>query len=151
MTGDKRRSDLEQRMVVFALSVIQIVESLPDSRAGNHMAGQLLRWATAPAVSYGEAQNAESRMDFIDKMRSALQALRATRVWLQLVDGCRLIGDTKPIVSAMGENEQLIPIFASSINTATRNLSEGRGPSNPKPDGEKRGARRSFEQPRYGG
>jgi four helix bundle protein len=60
--------DLEERLIDFAVRIIRMVESLPNSRVGNHFAGQLLRCGTSPAPNYGEAQGAESRADFIHKM-----------------------------------------------------------------------------------
>ena len=63
-------TDLEDRLVDFAVRTINVVEALPTSQAGNHIAGQLIRSGTAPAPNYGEAQSAESRMDFIHKMKN---------------------------------------------------------------------------------
>jgi four helix bundle protein len=64
--------ELEERLIDFAVSVIGVAESLPNTRAGNHVAGQLIRLGTAPAPNYGEARSAESRRDFIHKMKIAL-------------------------------------------------------------------------------
>ena len=60
--------DLEDRLVDFAVMALEIAESLPNSRAGLHIAGQLTRSGTSPALNYGEAQSAESRKDFIHKI-----------------------------------------------------------------------------------
>jgi four helix bundle protein len=77
--------DLEDRLIDFAVAMIDTVEALPSTRAGNHIAGQLLRSGTSPAPNYGEAQSAESRKDFIHKMKIALKELRETRVWLRII------------------------------------------------------------------
>ena len=63
--------DLEDRLIDFAVMVIDIVEALPGTRAGNHIAGQLVRSGTSPAPNYGEAQSAESKKDFIHKIKIA--------------------------------------------------------------------------------
>ena len=68
-----KRLDLENRLVDFAVRVINVVEALPTTKAGNHIAGQLVRAGTSPAPNYGEAQSAESRKDFIHKMKIALK------------------------------------------------------------------------------
>ena len=78
--------DLEDRLVDFAVRVVNVVEALPDSKAGNHIAGQLVRSGTSPAPNYGEAQSAESRRDFIHKMKIALKELRETLVWLKIIE-----------------------------------------------------------------
>ena len=81
----KYRSELEERLVNFAVSIIKTVDSLPVTKIGKHIEGQLIRSGTAPAQNYGEAQDAESRADFIHKMKISLKELRETKVWLQMI------------------------------------------------------------------
>ena len=76
----KRKYDLEDRLLDFSVRIINVVEALPNTRSGNHIAGQLIRCGTAAAPNYGEAQSAESRRDFIHKMKIALKELRETQV-----------------------------------------------------------------------
>ena len=73
--------NLEDRLVEFAERVIRLAESLPKTPVGRHMLGQLIRSGTSPAPNYGEAQDAESRADFVHKMKIVLKELRETRVW----------------------------------------------------------------------
>jgi len=80
MNEKERNYDLQERLIEFAVRVLNAVESLPNSRVGNHVAGQLIRSGTSPAPNYGEAQSAESRKDFIHKMKIALKELRETLV-----------------------------------------------------------------------
>ena len=77
--------DLEERLVSFAVRIIDVAESLPKTRAGNHLAGQLIRSGTSPAFNYGEAQAAESKDDFIHKMKVVLKELKETRVCLTII------------------------------------------------------------------
>ena len=104
----------------FAVRVIGVVESMPDSKAGKHVASQLVRSGTAPAPNYGEAQSAESRRDFVHKMKIALKELRETLVWLQIIE-------KKPLCDPARMNEiteecnKLIAIFVKSIETARSN------------------------------
>ena len=81
----ERTFDLEDRLVEFAVLVIDVVDGLPKTRAGNHIAGQLIRSGTSPAPNYGAAQSAESRKDFIHKMKVSLKELRETLVWLKII------------------------------------------------------------------
>ena len=83
--SDSRVYDLENRLIDFAVKIIKLAESLPKTRAGNHISGQILRSGTSPAPNYGEAQSAESNQDFIHKMRVCLKELRETRVWLIMI------------------------------------------------------------------
>jgi len=74
-SGNKK-FDLEERLIDFAVSIINITENLNNTREGNHIAGQLVRSGTSPALQYGEAQSAESRNDFVHKLKTSLKELR---------------------------------------------------------------------------
>ena len=80
-----RRYDLEERLLDFAVNVVELTDSLPNTRAGNHIAGQLLRCGTPPLSNHGEVEAAESRKDFLHKLRICLKELRETKRWLRLV------------------------------------------------------------------
>ncbi|MBN2593874.1 MAG: four helix bundle protein [Sedimentisphaerales bacterium] len=67
-----KKYDLEKRLIDFAVRIIDLVETLANTRAGNHIEGQLVRCGTSPAPNYGEAQSAESRNDFIHKIKIVL-------------------------------------------------------------------------------
>ena len=77
--------DLEERLIEFAVLIIEIVNEIPSSKAGNHLSGQLVRSGTSGALNYGEAQSAESRRDFIHKMKVILKELRETLVCLKII------------------------------------------------------------------
>ena len=81
----KQRYDLEERLLAFSVRIIKIVEQLPNTRTGNHVAGQLLRAGTSPYPNHGEAQAAESSKDFIHKLRISLKELRETQRWLKFI------------------------------------------------------------------
>ena len=111
---------LEDRLIDFAVAIIGIVESLPNSKAGNHIANQLIRSGTSPAPNYGEARSAESRKDFVHKMKISLKELRETMIWLKIVD--RIRTDHCPgLPEVIGECDELIAIFVSSTKTADEN------------------------------
>ena len=104
-------------MIDFAVQVIAVVEALPNTKAGNHVASQLVRSGTSPAPNYGEARSAESRKDFIHKMKISLKELRETLVWLRIIARKRL-GDSQDISTVIAECDELIAIFVSSTRTA---------------------------------
>ena len=124
MTSDernsKRRYDLQDRLIDFSSQVIDVVEELPNTLVGRHIAGQLIRSGTAPASHYGEAQSAESRRDFLHKMKIALKELRETRVWLQLIQRRSLAVPPEGLVRILNESDELISIFVASISTASK-------------------------------
>jgi four helix bundle protein len=117
----RRQYDIEDRLIAFAVRVVGVVESLPSTRAGNHVAGQLIRCGTSPAPNYAEAQAAESRNDFIHKMKICLKELRETHIWLLIVRRKPLIEPAEKLDPLLAECDELIAIFVTSINTAQNN------------------------------
>jgi len=49
--------DLEDRILDFAVNIVELTESLPNTRSGNHIAGQLLRCGTSPLSNHGEVDS----------------------------------------------------------------------------------------------
>ena len=119
--GGNRKFDLEDRLLEFASAVIDLSESLPATRAGNHIAGQILRSGTSPYPNHGEAEAAESRDDFIHKLKICLKELRETRRWARLIKRKAWVKNETTLLFVLGECEELIRIFHSSIQTARRN------------------------------
>ena len=115
-----QRFDLEDRLVDYASAIIELTEALPNTRAGNHVAGQLLRSGTSSAPNYGEAQVAESRRDFAHKLGICLKELRESRIWLRIIRRRGMLRDAV-VEPKMRETEELIRIFKTSIGTAKRN------------------------------
>jgi four helix bundle protein len=128
----QRRFDLEERLLEFASAVIDLSEKLPNTRAGNHIAAQILRSGTSPYPNHGEAEDAESRDDFIHKLKICLKELRETLRWARLVRRKAYAKDDPTLVFVLSEADELIRIFYSSIQTARRNaLAEKRPTSEP--------------------
>jgi four helix bundle protein len=73
--------NLEDRLVKLACSCLEICDLLPNTRSANNLEYQLSKSGTAPALLYGEAQAAESRADFIHKMKIALNPDFAVEIY----------------------------------------------------------------------
>lgn len=119
--GQKRKFDLEERLLEFASAIIDLSEMLRDKRSGNHVAGQILRSGTSPYPNHGEAEAAESREDFIHKMKVCLKELRETRRWARLIKRKAWARDETTLLFVLNEVDELVRIFHSSIETAKRN------------------------------
>lgn len=117
---EPRKFDLEDRLVKFAIAVLEICDLLPNSRAANNLEHQLSKSGTAPALMYGEVQAAESRADFIHKMKMLLKELRETRIYLRIINEKPIIKNEK-VGIAFKECNELIGIFTKSIETAKKN------------------------------
>src|ERR1044072_4935512 len=128
--ANRHKFDLEDRLLEFASSVIDLSEKLPNTRAGNHVAGQILKAGTSPYPNHGEAEAAESQDDFIHKLRICLKELRGTRRWARLIERKRWAAAEPALVFVLVESDQLIRIFVASIKTARqRALNQRRTPS----------------------
>jgi four helix bundle protein len=114
--------DLQERLINFAVLILEVTEKLPETRGSSHLSGQLIRCGTAPALHYGEAQSAESRKDFIHKMKIALKEMRESLICLKIIERMKYLSD-QSIVNSILELNELISIFVKSIETAKRNLS----------------------------
>jgi len=122
---EETRYDLEERLLEFSVRIIRLSESLPATRVGNHVAGQLLRSGTAPLPMHGEAQAAESARDFQHKLRVALKELRETFRWLKLAQRTPLIKPAAKLDPLLAECDELIRIFVTSLRTSeSRSLSQ---------------------------
>lgn len=118
---ENRKFDLEDRLIEFAVLIIKTTESLNNTKAGNHIAGQLGISGTSPALQYGEAQSAESRNDFIHKLKILLKELRESLVALKIIKRVPLIDKSDLLEKALVECNELIAIFVKSIETAKKN------------------------------
>ena len=118
--------DLEVRLIHFANDCLTVAEDLPKTNAGKYFSDQLVRSGTSPALNYAEAQAAESRVDFIHKMKLCLKELRETFVCIKLITLRKWHNETA-LLKLSQENNQLIAIFTSSINTALKNKASTEG------------------------
>ncbi len=118
MLEQRSKADqLEERLIAFAARVIDFSARLPKTPQGRHIAQQILRSGTAAAPNYGEARGAESRADFIHKLRIVEKELNETSVWLRIVAKSSLI-QADLIVAIVAENTELSKIISASVKTA---------------------------------
>ena len=112
---------LSERLWDFAVRIGKVVDALPDSRLGRHVAGQLVRCGTSSAPNYDEGCAAESRADFVHKLGIALKEMKETRGWLRFIVKADLLR-AKRIDPIRTEAEELAKILAKSILTASAKL-----------------------------
>ena len=117
---ERRGEELEDRLLDFAARVGKVVDALPDSRLGRHVAGQLVRSGTSPAPNCAEACAAESKRDFIHKLGIALKELRESRSWIKLIVKADLLPESR-MTPLLDEAQQLCNIVGKSIVTAKAN------------------------------
>lgn len=120
MEQPKRIYDLEDRLVAYTCRMIDVVEALPNTRAGNYIAGQLIKSCHSPTFNYGEAQAAESNADFVHKLKVCLKELKECRTALKVIIRKELIKPAERLQGVFQETEELIAIIAKSIDTASK-------------------------------
>ena len=124
----QREFDLDERLLWLAVEACRMARTLQRDPLSRHLAGQLFRSATSPASNYAEARAAESRRDFVHKMRVCLKELRETQVWLRLIEQLESPKDPA-FEKALQECDELVAIFAKSVATASKSLKPGSGGS----------------------
>ena len=120
MMGGRRTrkdDDLAHRLIQFAARIGKVVDAIPDTRLGRHIAGQLVRCGTSPALNYAEARGSESKKDFIHKMGICEKELRESQCWLELTACADLLPQSR-LSPLLDESDELISIIVKSIATA---------------------------------
>ena len=118
------KKDLEERLINFSVLIIEIIDEMPNKKAANHLAGQLVRSGTSPSLNYGEAQSAESRKDFVHKIKIVLKELRESFVCLKIIERAKLYKTKKKVDKALIENNEVISIFVKSVETVQKNINK---------------------------
>jgi four helix bundle protein len=109
--------ELSDRLWHFAARVGKVVDALPDTRLGRHVAGQLVRCGTAAAPNYDEGRVGESRADFAHKVNIALKELVETHGWLKFIGIAELLPAHR-VATLVDECHQLCRILGKSVSTA---------------------------------
>jgi four helix bundle protein len=117
----EKRYDLEDRLVMFAVSISNLAELLPANASAKYISGQLIRSGFSSALNYGEAKSAESSNDFIHKMKIVLKELRETYNSLKILRNITLGKESDFLDRCLQECNELVSIFVRSIQTAETN------------------------------
>ena len=110
------QAELSERLWELAARVGGVVDALPESKLGRHVAGQLIRCGTSSAPNYDESGAAESRADFVHKLSIALKELRETRGWLRFIVRTDLLPLSR-MAEVVDESDQLCRILGKALNT----------------------------------
>ena len=125
ITTGSKANDLEQRLITFAASIVSLSAQMPPTTQGRHISNQILRSGTATAANYGEARGAESRADFVHKLKIVFKELNETVIWLEIIIRSSLVS-AENVVAIVAENRELCRIIAASIKTARASATENR-------------------------
>ena len=118
--------DLDERMIDFSIKVIHLTENLPQSNTGIYFSDQIMRSVSSAVLNYSEAQSAESRKDFIHKVKVSLKELRETFSGLRIIKRLNNKQSPEEISYLIKENNELISILVKSVKTARKNMNNSK-------------------------
>lgn len=118
------KDDLRERMTVFAVRIVKMVDAMPQTVSGLAIARQIVRSGTSPSANYRAACLAKSDKDFINKLKMVEEELDETCHWLEIIMRSEMVKESrmKPLHQECCE---LLNIIAKSIvTTKTRMTSD---------------------------
>jgi four helix bundle protein len=109
-----KTNQLSNRLLDFAVEVIKITDALPNTVAGRHVGGQLIRAGTSCGSNYEEVCGAKSRSDFAHKMSIVLKELKKSRFWLRLISRTEMLTDNRT-VPVLDECNSCVPLLRKAF------------------------------------
>ena len=115
------QDELKKRTKQFAIRIIKLTETLPNTATGNNIRNQLIRCGTSVGANYRAVCRGKSRADFIAKLGIVLEETDESAFWLELIIECKLLRKDllEPLLT---EANELTAIFDSSIISAKKHL-----------------------------
>ena len=111
---DKR--ELQERMTIFAVRIVKMVDAMPSTVSGQAIARQIIRSGTSPSANYRAACLAKSDKDFINKLKMVEEELDETSHWLEIIIRSELMKESR-VKSLHQEACELLNIIAKTIVT----------------------------------
>ncbi len=121
-----KKSELEDRLVRFSVSIIGMTKELEDCFESQHLSKQIIRSGTASSLLIRRSTGSYlSKKDFTHKISLVLRELKETHINLQVIEQSKLLKNQSLMNKIMDENNQLIAIFTKTLQTALKNDSQG--------------------------
>ena len=118
MSDSGSRGVLEDKAFAFAVRIVRLHRFLLQKHTPHSLASQILRSGTSVGANVTEAQDAQSRKDFIAKLSIALKEARESLYWIRLLIKTDYLNDSEmTVITLMDENEQLIKLLVSILKT----------------------------------
>ena len=121
MIQTHKHINLENRLISFGVRIVNLGYKLQARPELKSLSTQILKSGISPALNYGEALHAESKKDFIHKMKIAVKELHETHISLKILNALHYAPDKEEIQKLKEENNELVAIFVSSVRTAQKN------------------------------
>ena len=115
------KSILQEKSFLFAIRIVNLYKLITETKKEFVMSKQVYRSGTAVGALIREAQNAESKMDFIYKLAIAQKECDETLYWLELLKATNYITDNE-FESIANDNIELLKMLKSSILTVKKSI-----------------------------
>ena len=114
---------IKEKSYKFALRIIKLYRHVVKEKSEYVLSKQVLRSGTAIGALIEEANQAESKTDFIHKLSIANKEANETLYWLKLLKDSQII-EAKPANSIIIDCHEIIKLITAIINTSKRNLNK---------------------------
>ena len=108
---------VEEKSFLFAIRIVKLYKHLTDTKREYHLSKQLLRSGTSIGANIAEAQQAQSRADFISKLSISLKEASETDYWLRLLNATEFLSDAE-FLPVHGDCTELEKMLTAIIKTA---------------------------------
>jgi len=112
----KKKNIILEKSFEFALKIIEFSEILQE-RKQFVIANQLMKSGTSIGANIREAQNAESKMDFIHKIKISAKEADETEYWLLLCKYSKNYPDTTEMIALVKELQRILNRIIYSSKT----------------------------------
>jgi len=114
------KNELKKRTKSFAHRCVKLAVSLPRTKLGNHIKGQLIRCSSSVAANYRATCLAQSKASFASKISIVIEEVDESNFWIEFVIDEQLLPKEK-CQSLYKESAELTSIFVSSRKTINKN------------------------------
>ena len=108
---------VERKSFLFAVRIVKLCKHLNASENEYVLTKQLLRAGTSVGANIAEAEQAQSRADFISKMNIALKEAGETNYWLRLLQATDYLTETE-FSSIYSDCRELEKMLTAIVKTA---------------------------------
>ena len=112
---------LKQRTMSFALTVLRLIDKVPNTHSRQVVGPQLAKSATSVGANYRACCNARSRVEFIAKLGVVVEEIDEAMYWLEVISGSQLLPSSE-VAPIRTEASELRAVFGKSLGTARNNL-----------------------------
>ncbi len=108
------KEEMSERLTSFAVRIVKMVDSMPNTVAGTAIARQIVRSGTSPSANYRAACLAKSDKDFVNKLKMVEEELDETNHWLDILMRSQLMNANR-LQPLYQEGRELVCIIVKSI------------------------------------